>query len=362
MSKFRFENLDSIRTVAFFTVFLAHSVASDIPSIIGNPIYNFFDVFRSVFSFGVPVFFVLSGFLISYLMLKEQEGEAGFSVKNFYMRRVLRIWPVYYVVIIFGFVIFPLLRTYVLHLPYIENANLFNYIFFISNFDQIINNQLPFGVGLGPTWSVGVEEQFYLLWPLVITLFKKRKFIIPIIGFIVISTGSSVLLSLDTQHTLYCFMYLSTGALFAYLSFYYFAIIEKITKVNPIVFFVSLGLMIFLIMEENNILGFMKMLVISMLIGYLIVYQCFSGRIQLKKIPLLEKLGKYTYGLYLYHSICIFIIHTMVLKILKIEENAVTVVLIIPILSLILSIFISIFSYKYFESFFLRLKDKYSSI
>lgn len=362
MSKFRFENLDSIRTVAFLTVFLAHSVASDLPSIIGNPIYNFFNIFRSVFSFGVPVFFVLSGFLISFLMLKEQESKTGFCVKNFYIRRVLRIWPVYYIVIIFGFVVFPLLRTYILHIPYLENANFINYIFFIGNFDQIINNQLPFGVGLGPTWSVGVEEQFYLLWPIVIMFFKKRHFIIPIIGFIIISTLSSVIFKLDSQNTIFCFIYLSTGALFAYISYYYNDKILKITKISPVFFILALVMFILIIMDVICFLGFMKMLVISVLIAYMIVYQCYSGRFALKNIPLLERLGKYTYGLYLYHSICIFIIHTLVLKILKIEENAVTIVLIIPLFSLILSIVISVLSYKYIELFFLKLKDRFNNL
>ncbi len=362
MSKFRFENLDSIRTVAFFTTFLAHAVASDLPTITSNPIYNFFDVFRSVFSFGVPVFFVLSGFLISYLMLKEQEGEKGFSVKNFYMRRILRIWPVYYVVLVFGFILFPLLRTYILHLPYDESANVVNYLLFLSNFDQIINNQLPFGVGLGPTWSVGVEEQFYLLWPIIIAIFKKRNFIIPIVGFLLLSTLSTVLFDLDTQNTLFCFMYLSTGALFAYISFYHHHLILKITKINPVFFLLTLVLFILLIMGLINIFGFLNDLIISILIGYMIVYQCFSGRFALKNIPLLERIGKYTYGLYLYHSICIFITHTIVLKVFNMDENAVTVVLIIPFFSLGLSLLVSILSYKYFEMFFLRLKDRFSTV
>jgi len=361
MSKFRFKNLDSIRTIAFLSVFLVHAVSSKLPAVCNSQSYSFFVFFRELFDFGVPIFFVLSGFLISFLMLKEQESENGFSVKNFYMRRVLRIWPVYYLVIVFGFFVFPLLRNHFLHLPYIENAHFVNYLLFLSNFDQINNHQWPFGVGLGPTWSVGVEEQFYLLWPIVIMIFKKRKFIIPIAGFLIISTISSIVLNLNIHHTLFCFMYLSTGALFAYLSFYYKEHIKKITNINPFFFLLTIAVIMLSIMGVINIFGPFRMIIISLLIGFLIVYQCYSGRFAFENIPFIERMGKYTYGLYLYHSICIFIAHTFVLDILKVEETPLSVVLIIPLISLILSVIVSVLSYKYYESFFLNLKDKFSN-
>ena len=70
-------------------------------------------------------------------MLKEQEEFGRFSLKKFYIRRLLRIWPVYYVVLLFGFVCFPLIRTYVLGVEMVETANPTLYVLFLSNFDQI---------------------------------------------------------------------------------------------------------------------------------------------------------------------------------------------------------------------------------
>jgi peptidoglycan/LPS O-acetylase OafA/YrhL len=89
--KFRFPNLDSIRTLAFLSVFAAHSFSTENTVILRNDFYLVALSLRKLFAFGVPIFFVLSGFLISYLMLNEQDRKNDFSIKNFYIRRVLRI-------------------------------------------------------------------------------------------------------------------------------------------------------------------------------------------------------------------------------------------------------------------------------
>jgi len=166
---------------------IAHAFYAESEEVLNSRVFEWAIKFREVFSFGVPIFFVLSGFLISYLMLKEYKEQGSFNLNNFYMRRVLRIWPLYFIVLIIGFVLFPMLRTYLLHIPYVENANPLLYILFLSNFDQLKQGVLPFGVGLGPTWSVSVEEQFYLFWPLLLLLFSKKKFIIPVLIVMVLS-------------------------------------------------------------------------------------------------------------------------------------------------------------------------------
>jgi peptidoglycan/LPS O-acetylase OafA/YrhL len=360
--KFRFDNLDSIRTISFFGVFLAHSFSTTVESVANNPVYKFANYFRELFNFGVPVFFVLSGFLISYLMLHEQESLGSFSIKNFYIRRILRIWPVYYIVIVFGFFVFPNVREFLLNLPTIENANPIKYFLFLSNFDQISTAKLPFGVGLGPTWSVAVEEQFYLIWPVFLLLFPKRKFIYPILFLMTIALLTSFIFTLSNKNTLFCFIYLTSGALYAYLSFYYPRFIKKSISINPL-FFMLFVLLIIVIIQFglNNSFYLFFNLLVALLIGYCITFQSQSGQLQLKKIRILEFFGKYTYGLYLYHSICIFLIHSIMYDVLKLHEVPVNVVLIGPVLSLILSIIVSYYSYELMESKLLRLKDKFSA-
>jgi peptidoglycan/LPS O-acetylase OafA/YrhL len=360
--RFRFHNLDSIRSIAFFTVFLAHAFYAESDAIKTSSAYLWTIQFQEALGFGVPIFFVLSGFLITYLMLKEQNNQFGFSLKNFYMRRILRIWPVYFIVLLIGFVLFPMFRNLVLHQPYLENANPLYYISFLSNFDQLKHTTLPFGIGLGPTWSVSIEEQFYLLWPLLLLLFPKKKFIIGVGIVLMSSLVLTPLLNLPSKHTLYCMMYLSIGGLFAYLSFYHTAFIRKITNVSSLVFLLGVVLLITSLYFSSNGYGSYYLTVfMALLIAYSIVFQIYSGKMELRKIPFLERMGKYTYGLYLYHVICNFIAHILIDDVMHFKESNLTVLLIKPLISLSLSLTLAYFSYNYMEQFFFRLKDRFKS-
>src|SRR5688500_3290557 len=110
--KIFFPNLDSLRSIAFLLVFFQHGF------------YNFFKNFEGesyltdrliAFLFlnggsGVRIFFVLSGFLITYLILKEVRDNGKLNLGYFYLRRTLRIWPLYYAVVIFSFLVYPFLK------------------------------------------------------------------------------------------------------------------------------------------------------------------------------------------------------------------------------------------------------------
>ncbi|MBI1374925.1 MAG: acyltransferase family protein [Phycisphaera sp.] len=118
---------------------------------------------------GVDMFFILSGFLIVTLLLREQDKYGAISLKQFYARRVFRIFPLYFG-IMFGLMIaLPLLRPdapatqrYFELLPY--------YLTFTANFIPIPEH----APNLGVTWSLAVEEQFYLLWPPILAMLRPR--------------------------------------------------------------------------------------------------------------------------------------------------------------------------------------------
>src|SRR5256885_10455621 len=150
LQKSHLASLDGIRAVAVSLVVLYHL---NLPGVPGG--------------MGVLIFFVLSGFLISWLLLKEEERFGHISLKLFYARRTLRIFPAFYV---YWFLIIAL---WIISSRHIFRAQALSSFFYVSNYYQAI-----FGdpnTGLSHTWSLGVEEQFYLLWPICFILLKRNQ-------------------------------------------------------------------------------------------------------------------------------------------------------------------------------------------
>ncbi|QJF50346.1 acyltransferase family protein [Roseobacter ponti] len=123
---------------------------------------------------GVDFFFVLSGFLITTLLLREEDQNGRFSLRGFYWRRFLRIVPVYFLVVTLIAVFFIGVKGrtgYLELLPF--------YYLFLSNF---LASDIPM---LAPTWSLSVEEQYYLVWPLLLLL-TPRRFILPVLAGLIV--------------------------------------------------------------------------------------------------------------------------------------------------------------------------------
>ena len=143
--------LDSLRFFAFLSIFIFHSTA-----------------FLPKGYLGVDFFFVLSSFLLTYLVFIELEQTSKFSKKNFFIRRSLRIFPLYFLVVIFSLVALPLIANITntkITLP--ENELL--YWLFLSNYES---SDSIFALKF--LWSIAVEEQFYLIFILFGFLFKKH--------------------------------------------------------------------------------------------------------------------------------------------------------------------------------------------
>jgi len=168
-----FPGLDGLRFFAAMAVAVSH--VELLKQYHGFP--NHYDQ-PAVYELGrlsVTLFFVLSGYLITYLLLAEQKLSGDISVRNFYIRRVLRIWPLYYLIVLLAFFLFP--RLGVMHIPTYTDALAANFsrtfplfLFFLPQVALSIYDPVPFAE---PLWSIGVEEQFYLLWPLLIRRFRN---------------------------------------------------------------------------------------------------------------------------------------------------------------------------------------------
>jgi peptidoglycan/LPS O-acetylase OafA/YrhL len=163
-----FPILDSLRFLASVGVVVSHSTVFFRSS---GPVFFFPPVVEDAGYFSVVFFYTLSGFLITYLLLKEREDTGTIAVRNFYIRRALRIWPLYYTIILLSFFVFPHL---ILGHPGRDSGPWVGpfllYLFFLPNVAVLGGFYLA---SCFQTYTIGYEEQFYLFWPLLLR--KARR-------------------------------------------------------------------------------------------------------------------------------------------------------------------------------------------
>lgn len=368
--KIYFENLDALRFLCFLSVFFYHSFHTEYASILDNDAYQF--ITGRVFAngnLGVNFFFVLSGFLITYLLIEERKTTSTINLKNFWIRRILRIWPLFYACVGFGFIIFPILKEFFGQTPN-ESASLLNYLTFTNNFD-VIQKGFPDSSVLGVLWSVAIEEQFYLFWPLILFALPVKHYWIP---FIIIICGSMVFRSLYNEpnylelHTLSCIGDMSIGALGAWLV-HSDRFKKKITGLpkSLIICNYLLFIVIFLFRKELLLsspltIPFERIL-IAIIILIIILEQTYANRsfFKLGRLVWMTKLGRITYGLYCLHFVGILITLNLT-RMAGLNQKAWQVIILETTIALGLSILIASVSYRFFEKPFLKLKERFAIV
>lgn len=358
-----FENLDGLRFIAFFAIFCIHGFVSDDPLVRGSDMYRSVRWLVGPCWLGVNFFFCLSGFLITYLLVLEKERKGGIHIGKFYMRRILRIWPLYYALMVFGFILFPWLQESILGSATYETATEWMYWSFLSNFDQI-SNSLPYAPGLVVTWSLAVEEQFYLIWPLILTLIPLRYFKHLMIVLILVSLAFRLGFDAHEKHTLSCILDLSLGGLLAILYAEGHRVIKGIRSMDRgtilLAYVVGIsGLYVHMNTSVN------LRLFISLFMCFVIAEQSFADRSWLKmsNYPTLSLWGTWTFGLYILHPIALFIINNAIDGVVGTSEFPLVVDLIAkPVLAFILSIILAYVSYNFYERQFLKLKSRFKVV
>ncbi|HEV8272726.1 MAG TPA: acyltransferase [Chitinophagaceae bacterium] len=367
--KIFFPNLDGLRFFSFLVVFFAHIFVTDYDYIKNQGWYKIFKV--KLFhdgDIGVSFFFVLSGFLISYLLIKEKEYTGRIHVFSFYIRRALRIWPLYYFMVLFGFIAFPFLKSLFGEVPN-ETADPVLCSVFLNNFDRIVNGP-PDSSVLSVLWSVAIEEQFYLFWPLLFFLVPPRFYFYI---FIVIISGSIVFRTMFINESIELLTPgvigdMAIGGLAAYLSIKSKRFLKMVENSNKFLNIIPyLAAVLFLVYKYeiffNPFLIVTKRAIISFFFAWIILEQnfCKNSLFKISSLKTVTQLGKYTYGLYCLHRIAILIVMT-IMQLLGINKHAWQLWVIEFPACLLLSIVLSYYSYKYFESYFLKLKDKFAYI
>ena len=373
-----FPNLDGLRFLCFFAVFLHHCYLT-LFSYTRESWPGFFSAQSFLFEYGtlgVNFFFVLSGFLITFLLLKEREITGTIHIGNFYVRRILRIWPLYFLCLFIGFVLFPLMKNMggeAIH----ESANPWYYIFLAGNFDYMNTwPERPDAILLSVLWSVCVEEQFYLTWPIILKFTPLRYYKYIFLAIILFSLGFRAFYTGGTEadhavryfHTFSLIGDMALGGLLAYYVSFPNKFQTFVSNLGwPGVLAIYAGAIGFSLFKEHifsyGIPVIFERLVIGFFFGMIILEQNYArGSIfKLGRSRLLSRLGIYTYGMYCLHLLGMYAAVLVVLK-MGWPQNSIWVAIGSALLALILSILISLASFHFFEKWFLKLKNRFAFI
>jgi peptidoglycan/LPS O-acetylase OafA/YrhL len=315
-----FPGLNSIRSVAVLLVIITHIESFKNKS----GMFSLFKVeglklfIENIGHQGVIMFFALSGFLITYLLLTENERTGTVDVKKFYIRRALRIWPLYFLIVILGFFVLPYIFN-PSYFPVKTHPHLFAKLFLTVAF---LPNAVLYAYGsiftIGVLWSIGTEEQFYLIWPWLVR--KVRKKLLPqvFIGILIAIVLLKVVLwlGIENYHTgagvhkilfvAYHFLEydaMLVGAFAAVIYYYKKPQLSLIySKWTQIIALCLVGIMLFSMPD----LGPVTNLVFASLYAVFILNISTNTQTIIKVVnPLFEFLGKISFGMYLYHSVCI---------------------------------------------------------
>lgn len=315
-AKIYFPALDGLRFIAFLLVFLHHVTFYLSPELANN---FFWKYFRNNGWVGVDIFFVLTGFLITYLLLIERGNQQKFSLFNFLKRRIFRIFPLYYFSIFLYFFIAPWIyqNSSPRFFTNINYDSLIWHLFFLGNWHISFHGYGDLR-GISQLWAISLDFQFYLSWPIILLFLKNfRASLITTLILISLAVSTRIYLKiLGVDHPgiyVNTFARLDTflfGALLGFTYFYKPEITEKLKK------FITLPFQIFYILffitylyfaNSNNIFyirngivgylitGFLSTLIILFLIK---TNSYFTNILNSKILIYLGKLG---FGLYIFH-------------------------------------------------------------
>lgn len=370
-----FPSLDGLRFLSILFVVLHH-----LDTFTGNFIKDnvSYPWVGEVGYFSIQFFFVGSGFLITYFLLTELDQTGSISLRKYFLRRILRIWPGYYLLLAMAFVaylIFPLMSIPGVSENYYQDtlfsSSVLCFGFFLPHIPTFFSPSPPY---IHQTYTIGIEEQFYLVWGMIFLFFRlhhKR-----LIFFLAISVA---LLELwhYSYHSLYgrpvsgtslsylsgavTYMKYSRITTFAIGAFFAYAYIKKASWLR-IYSMRSLQLYFYAFLMIIVVVGIRKLPWSDELISFVMISLFFfSARSSFRFLrfsqPFLVYLGKISYGIYLFHMFAI----VLACKLVSIffSASSFPVFLLLAFLSVGFSILFGWLSYHLVEKKFLNVKQKF---
>lgn len=346
-------NLTSLRFVLAILVVLFH-----IPQFFENrgfPFYNDLAIFNKGTE-AVYMFFSLSGFLIIKQLFTEKKLKNTIDIKAFFLKRMLRIFPLYYLVLAFGFIYYRSILPFFGY-NYENNYNLITGLFLsLTFFPNIFSTYSPGGI-LEILWSIGIEEQFYFIIAPVFLILPFRKitlFLITftIVCFLIYFSEKFVYLK---QYQMLFFYFSFSGLCAIWLNHKKIRAFINTIKIPILVIFILYFTTSFLKNSLNEILyNFISMILFGLTISILA-----QKPIKILDNKAINYLGKISYGIYMFHVIIMQLMGFAYLKIIqKLNFPRLVDIIIVNFLIISITIMVAHFSFKYYESYFLKLKDK----
>jgi len=346
MGNVRIRNLDTFRAIAAIVVMIGH-IELFRQNHLGS---SWFEVIPSGHT-AVMMFFVISGFLITFLLTREKERYGIISLKDFYLRRVLRIYPLYYLILLASSLFFlapPSCKTIAFAVTILPNVS------HSIGYEWTVSPQI---------WSIGVENLFYIFFPLIMLFVPNKRILLLLlimtvglailphaIDFVNVRTIQSGSLAHFNQKFFYCNKF--DSLLIGCMAGFAFAENHKLLNViyNKWLFFVCAILAVVMWGARIETKHFNDELM-SLLFAVVILNVCTNTQLNITFENRITKfLGRISYGIYMYH----WIILLLAFKFLPIENTTVLYIIVITA-----TILVAWLSYETYEKFFLNLKQKF---
>lgn len=371
MKKQYFHSLDALRFFAFLKVYLLH-----IPIQGEFPIFSYL---KKGGGLGVAFFFVLSGFLITYLLVFEKIKYHQINIKKFLIRRSLRIWPLFYLLVILGFFLPYDFKEFIgMHMVGGGYELDWRFSFsFLENYKMLITDNFPKTTPLSVFWSLCIEEHFYLVWMVSLFFIPVKRF-----PFFLVSCVGVALVARWIEPSIWHNSTIETNDLFTNLDYFAFGgllgyfvamdikYVETFIEGIPVwIRYFALTIVILVVVFHPEIFPanasrhflLFKPTIFAILFTLTIaVFIPINSSIKIKS-KILTYLGTISYGLYVYHIIFIHILFQYFLRNDIKIDNWGTLSLFM-LLTMGSSIFVSSLSFRYFEKIFLLWRERLTRV
>ena len=363
--RFYHPELDVLRFVAFAFVLLLHAGPKDVAqwTALGVPEEVARWATSAILSgaYGVDLFFALSSYLITELLIREWHKRGKLDVKSFYIRRALRIWPLYFFFLGLTILVVPRLLPDE-HLP---SAHLWAFLLFGANWSAAILG-FPNSVA-GPLWSVSIEEQFYIVWPLLLAAIGVRRILpaaLVMIGIAGVVKLGLVAAAVDTRVLwTVTFARLEPIAIGAMIAVLLRGGVPTLGGTRRAALFAG-GLFVWVAGTRYSPGGWANLILYpavaagagAMLLATLRADTAGS----LFGSPVLVYLGRISYGLYVYHRLALDLVRHWLGEATTLQPWF--AFLLVPLMTLAFTIALAAVSFRFVEEPFLRLKRRFTHV